>query len=49
MGWMLLWDKIRKFVVDKEGRAILDGGNVLMPMLAVRQPAASTSRSNKKH
>lgn len=33
IGWVLLWDKIRRFVVDKEGRAILDGGQVLYPML----------------
>lgn len=48
MGWMLLWDKIRKFVVDADGRAILDGGNVLMPMLVARQPTSSAPRSNKK-
>lgn len=49
MGWMLLWDRIRKFVVDADGRAILDGGHVLMPLITARQPTASTSRTNKKH
>ena len=34
VGWALLWDKIKKFVVDTKGRAILDGGHVLTPMLS---------------
>lgn len=34
VGWSLLWANIKKFVVDgTTGKAILDGGHVLMPML----------------
>lgn len=33
VGWGLLWNSIKKFVVDKEGRAILDGGHILRPTL----------------
>ena len=33
LGWVLLWDKIRRFIVDRAGRAVLDGGRILQPPL----------------
>lgn len=33
VGWGLLWNSIKKFVIDKDGRAILDGGQLLRPEL----------------
>jgi TATA-box binding protein (TBP) (component of TFIID and TFIIIB) len=33
IGWGLLWDNIRRFVVDPEGRAIFGSREILYPML----------------
>lgn len=33
LGWRLLWKNIKRFVVDTQGRAFLDTGRVLHPML----------------
>ncbi len=38
VGWGLLWDSIKKFVIDKDGRAILDGGQFLKPELHLAIP-----------
>jgi len=39
VGWALLWKDIKRFVVDgKEGRAILDGGHVLEPVMTASMP-----------
>lgn len=46
VGWALLWDKIRRFVVDRDGRAILDGGHVLMPMLSDAASGGSSTRGS---
>jgi hypothetical protein len=35
VGWSLLWDNIKKFIIDKDGRAILDGGHILNPPLLI--------------
>lgn len=49
IGWMLLWSSIRKFVVDPDGRAFLDGGHLLYPMLppvVTSIPPASASTTS---
>lgn len=33
LGWAMLWQTIKRFVVDEKGRAILDGGGVLLPRM----------------
>lgn len=33
IGWKLLWQNIKKFVVDPQGRAFLDHGRVLQPRI----------------
>ena len=47
VGWALLWDRIKRFVVDRRGRAILDGGHVLMPMLGGQATARGSEGGSR--
>lgn len=50
IGWSLLWKDIKRFVVDPQGRAVLDGGHIIepvMPGLACGGVAGSAGTASK--